>query len=88
MLPAIVRCLLARRHPASLIITRAELNLTEQADIRAFFATEKPGQVNLVVAVTIQAPLLSRKSLKNQCVTTSLVAYQDMHFSVTRLHFG
>jgi GDP-L-fucose synthase len=46
---AIVRHLLAQGHPASHLITRThdELNLTEQADVRAFFATEKPDQVYL-----------------------------------------
>jgi GDP-L-fucose synthase len=49
---AIVRNLLAQGHPASHIITRthAELNLTEQADVRAFFAAEKPDQVYLAAA--------------------------------------
>jgi len=49
---AIVRNLLAHGHPASHIITRthAELNLTEQADVRAFFAAEKPDQVYLAAA--------------------------------------
>ena len=49
---AIVRNLLAHGHPASHIITRthAELNLTEQAEVRAFFATEKPDQVYLAAA--------------------------------------
>jgi len=49
---AIVRRLLADGHPASHIITRThgELNLTEQADVRAFFAAEKPDQVYLAAA--------------------------------------
>jgi GDP-L-fucose synthase len=49
---AIVRNLLAHGRPASHIITRthAELNLTEQADVRAFFAAEKPDQVYLAAA--------------------------------------
>ena len=49
---AIVRNLLAHGHPSSHIITRthAELNLTEQADVRTFFATEKPNQVYLAAA--------------------------------------
>jgi GDP-L-fucose synthase len=49
---AIVRNLLAHGHPASHIITRthAELNLTEQAEVRAFFAAEKPDQVYLAAA--------------------------------------
>lgn len=49
---AIVRKLLADGHPASHIITRThtELNLTEQANVRAFFAYEKPDQVYLAAA--------------------------------------
>jgi len=49
---AIVRNLLAHGHPSSHIITRthAELNLTEQIDVRAFFAAEKPDQVYLAAA--------------------------------------
>ncbi|MDP3343585.1 MAG: GDP-L-fucose synthase [Hydrogenophaga sp.] len=49
---AIVRNLLAHGHPASHIITRthSELNLTQQADVRAFFAAEKPDQVYLAAA--------------------------------------
>jgi GDP-L-fucose synthase len=49
---AIVRQLLAAGHPAELIITRthAELDLTDQAAVRAFFASEKPDQVYLAAA--------------------------------------
>ena len=41
---AIVRQLLAQGHPADRIITRthAELDLTDQAAMRAFFVAEKP----------------------------------------------
>ena len=44
---AIVRQLLAAGHPAERIITRthAELDLTNQAAVRAFFEAEKPDQV-------------------------------------------
>jgi GDP-L-fucose synthase len=49
---AIVRQLLAAGHPASHIVTRthAELNLTDQAAVRAFFAQAKPQQVYLAAA--------------------------------------
>lgn len=49
---AIVRQLLAQGHPAERIVTRthAELDLTDQAAVRAFFATEKPDQVYLAAA--------------------------------------
>ncbi|MGB4346459.1 MAG: GDP-L-fucose synthase [Burkholderiaceae bacterium] len=49
---AIMRALLAQGHPASHIITRthAELDLTDQAAVRSFFAEEKPEQVYLAAA--------------------------------------
>jgi len=49
---AIVRHLLANGHPAERIDTRthAELDLTNQAAVSAFFASEKPDQVYLAAA--------------------------------------
>ena len=49
---AIVRHLLAAGHAAENLITRthAELDLTDQAAVRAFFQAEKPGQVYLAAA--------------------------------------
>ena len=49
---AIVRQLLAAGHPASHIITRthAELDLCDQAAVRAFFERERPDQVYLAAA--------------------------------------
>jgi GDP-L-fucose synthase len=49
---AIVRHLLAQGHPADCIVTRvhAELDLTDQAAVRAFFAAEEPEQVYLAAA--------------------------------------
>lgn len=49
---AIVRHLLAQGHQPSHIVTRthAELDLTDQAAVRNFFATEKPDQVYLAAA--------------------------------------
>jgi GDP-L-fucose synthase len=49
---AIVRHLLANGHPAERIVTRthAELDLTNQAAVSAFFASEKPDQVYLAAA--------------------------------------
>jgi GDP-L-fucose synthase len=49
---AIVRHLLANGHPVQSLITRshAELDLTNQADVREFFASEKPDQVYLAAA--------------------------------------
>ncbi len=49
---AIVRQLLAQCHPAERIVTRthAELDLTDQAAVRAFFAAERPDQVYLAAA--------------------------------------
>jgi GDP-L-fucose synthase len=49
---AIVRQLLAHGHPVDRIVTRthAELELTDQAAVRAFFATERPDQVYLAAA--------------------------------------
>jgi len=49
---AIVRQLLAQGQPAYRIVirTHAELDLTNQADVRAFFATERPDQVYLAAA--------------------------------------
>ena len=49
---AIVRQLLAQDHPADHIVTRthAELDLTNQAAVNAFFADEKPDQVFLAAA--------------------------------------
>ncbi len=49
---AIVRQLLAQGHAAVHIVTRthADLDLTDQAAVRAFFASEKPDQVFLAAA--------------------------------------
>jgi len=49
---AIVRQLLAIGYPTDSIVTRthAELDLTDQAAVRAFFAAEKPDQVYLAAA--------------------------------------
>ena len=49
---AIVRQLLAHGHPADLIVTRthADLDLTDQAAVRSFFASERPDQVYLAAA--------------------------------------
>ena len=49
---AIVRQLLVHGHPADRIVTRthAELDLTDQAAVRAFFAAENPDQVYLAAA--------------------------------------
>ena len=49
---AIVRQLLAQGQPADRIVTRGhvELDLTDQAAVRAFFAAEKPDQVYLAAA--------------------------------------
>ncbi|MBA2964824.1 MULTISPECIES: GDP-L-fucose synthase [Ramlibacter] len=49
---AIVRRLLADGHPADRLVTRThkELDLTDQAAVRAFFAAEKPDQVYLAAA--------------------------------------
>lgn len=49
---AIVRQLLKRGHAPASIVTRthAELDLTDQAAVRAFFAAEKPDQVYLAAA--------------------------------------
>ena len=49
---AIVRQLLAQGYPADRIVirTHAELDLTDQAAVRAFFAAEKPDQVYLAAA--------------------------------------
>jgi len=49
---AIVRQLLTAGHAPERIVTRthAELNLTEQANVRAFFEAEKPDQVYLAAA--------------------------------------
>lgn len=49
---AIVRTLLARGYPADSIVTRTrgELDLTEQASVRAFFNVEQPRQVYLAAA--------------------------------------
>jgi GDP-L-fucose synthase len=49
---AIMRQLLAQGHPADRIVTRThtELDLTDQAAVRAFFAAEKPDQVYLAAA--------------------------------------
>ena len=49
---AIVRYLLASGHPAEVLITRshAELDLTRQAEVHAFFEDERPNQVYLAAA--------------------------------------
>ena len=49
---AIVRQLLAAGHPADRLVlrTHAELDLTSQADVRAFFERERPDQVYLAAA--------------------------------------
>lgn len=49
---AIVRQLLAQGHPVDRIVTRShtELDLTDQAAVRAFFALERPEQVYLAAA--------------------------------------
>ncbi len=49
---AIVRQLLAQGHPVDRIVTRthAELDLTDQVAVRAFFAAQKPDQVYLAAA--------------------------------------
>ena len=49
---AILRALLAAGHPAERIVTRshAELDLTDQAAVRAFFAEQRPDEVYLAAA--------------------------------------
>ena len=49
---AIVRQLHSQGHPAECVVTRthAELDLTDQAAVRAFFESEKPDQVYLAAA--------------------------------------
>jgi len=49
---AIVRQLLAHKHPSERIVTRtrAELDLTDQAAVREFFVAEQPEQVYLAAA--------------------------------------
>jgi GDP-L-fucose synthase len=49
---AIVRKLLAQGHPLDRLVTRthADLDLTEQSQVRQFFETEKPHQVYLAAA--------------------------------------
>ncbi|MDZ4294044.1 MAG: GDP-L-fucose synthase [Hydrogenophaga sp.] len=49
---AIMRALVAQGHPTKAIVTRshAELDLTDQAAVRAFFAKERPDQVYLAAA--------------------------------------
>lgn len=49
---AIVRQLLAQGYPAERIVTRthAELDLVDQAAVRAFFSAERPDQVYLAAA--------------------------------------
>lgn len=47
---SIVRALHAQQQTEILTRTRAELDLTDQAAVRAFFATEKPDQVYLAAA--------------------------------------
>ena len=49
---AIIRQLLAGGHPSDRLLTRthAELDLTSQADVRAFFERERPDQVYLAAA--------------------------------------
>jgi GDP-L-fucose synthase len=49
---AIVRQLLAKGHPREAIVTRthAELDLTDQAAVQGFFATERPDEVYLAAA--------------------------------------
>jgi GDP-L-fucose synthase len=49
---AIVRQLLAQGHPVERIVTRtrAELDLTDQVAVRAFFENEKPDQIYLAAA--------------------------------------
>lgn len=49
---AIVRQLLAQGHPPDCILVRthAELDLTDQSAVRAFFEAEKPDQVYLAAA--------------------------------------
>jgi GDP-L-fucose synthase len=48
---AIVRALQRQAHAQIITRTRAELDLTDQAAVRAFFATEKPDQVYLAAAM-------------------------------------
>ena len=62
---AIVRRLLAQGHDPAHLVTRthAELDLTHQAAVQAFFAQERPDQVYLAAAkVTANAPDKSRFS--------------------------
>ncbi len=49
---AIIRQLIAAGHPSDRLLTRshAELDLTSQADVRAFFERERPDQVYLAAA--------------------------------------
>ena len=47
---AIVRALASQGHSQLVTRTHAELDLTSQADVRAFFASEKPDQVYLAAA--------------------------------------
>jgi GDP-L-fucose synthase len=52
---AIVRALRAQGHTHFVTRTHAELNLTNQAAVRDFFAQEKPDQVYLAAAKAHQA---------------------------------
>ncbi len=47
---AILRALKSQRHSKIVTRTHAELDLTDQAAVRSFFASEKPGQVYLAAA--------------------------------------
>ena len=47
---AIVRCLRARTHENFVLRTRAELDLTDQRAVQAFFAAERPDQVYMAAA--------------------------------------
>ena len=64
---AIVRQLIAGGHPEDRLITRtsAELDLTNQASVRSFFATERIDEVYLAAARVggIQANNPTRQSL-------------------------
>ena len=69
---AIVRHLLAHGHAAEDIITRthAELDLTDQAAVRAFLTAEKPQQVYLAAPKSV-ASMPTTPTRPNSSTTTS-----------------
>lgn len=87
---ALVRALRAAGHTNILTRTRAELDLTEQAQVRAFFQAERPDHVFLAAAKVggIQANSLHpAEFLRENLAIQTTVMHEAWRAGVDRLLF-